>query len=150
MPPPPRSYPKIEMHQGKELPTGGNLTMEADREAVRDLEDAILDEYAKALIRREAKMQGKRVDLSYKPIRAGSMPTLGECLKTYGNERVNMVRHQLDSKGFQALAESLMGNTTLRRVRAQPPLHTAPAHSFHGSARAWLMVFDGVRALAAG
>ena len=111
-------YPKgMILDAQRMMPSGGDLTNPADREAIRMLEDNMIEVYGGTIIRK-ACAASPTVDLSGKMIRHIHIPELGRELAEHGVTTLDLSRNQLcDFQGGVALAEALKMSPMLQSLK---------------------------------
>ena len=103
------------------MPSGGALSNPKDKEAVRELEDKMIEAYGKRIAVSKCKVGGE-VDLSSKMMRAVHMDALGEALAKFLVVSLNLENNQLGPTGGAALADAMKGNTTLKSLKCAAAL----------------------------
>ena len=75
-----KQYNRVTVLGAKHMPSGGDLTNEADREAIRALEDQMLGAYGNVIVRKGCAAVGEsgNVHLAAKMLRAEHLPALSE------------------------------------------------------------------------
>ena len=118
-------YPKVKVLEEKYMPSGGDFSNPKDKEAVRALEDKMIEAYGNAIVVRKCK-QGESVDLTTKMIRAVHAKALGAAVDEHKVVSLNLYNNQLGDDGARAIAAVLKSNTTLTFLRCVPhaPPHT--------------------------
>ena len=109
-------YPKVKVVGAKYMPSGGDLTNPADREAITMLEDKMIEVYGESIIQKEC-AAGPKVDLSRKMIRPIHVPVLLQELFTHSVTELDLTNSQLGPQGGVAIAEGLKRNSTLRSLK---------------------------------
>ena len=109
-------YPQVNVEGAQYMPSSGKLTNPADGEAIRHIEDTIIEAYGRAIIWKACAVGGD-VQLAGKMIRAVHVPALGEALAAHGVTSLNLSQNQLDNDGAKALAHMLRSNSTLMSLK---------------------------------
>ena len=126
-------YPKVNVVEEKYMASGGDFSNPSDKEAVRALEDKMLEAYGNAIVVRKCK-QGETVDLNSKMLRAVHVKALGAAIDEHKVVELDLGYNQLGDDGARALAAVLKSNTTLTDLRCVPHAcchhqHDSPAVS---------------------
>jgi len=112
-------YSKVKVLGAQSMPCRGELTVEADREMIRALEDEMVDVYGAAIVEKvcRAERDGGVVDLSNKMLRASSVPSIARGLLRASMEHMiktlDLSSNQLGAEGAAALAPILAGGTLM-------------------------------------
>ena len=102
-------YKEVWVLGADAMPSGGDLTNEADREAIRALEDKMIGAYGNAIVRKECAAAGEEgmVNLGQKMIRAEHMSALCEAVAAHGVTKLDLNNNLLGDAGVEALAAAL-------------------------------------------
>jgi hypothetical protein len=115
-------YPAVRIPSQDTMPSGGDFTVESDKAIVMKIEDTMIEEYGKAIIRHKCAAAGDhKVDLSNKVIRAVHVPTLSEEVRRHGVVSVDLHQNQLRAEGGAALAKVLNEMASLATLKCALP-----------------------------
>ena len=108
-------YPKVEVLNETDMPSGGALSNPNDQALVKGLEDKMIDAYGTALVEVKCKALGRggRVDLSCKMLRPQHVGALFAAVERYQVTELYLHMNQLGAEGGALVAAALKTNTTL-------------------------------------
>ena len=107
-------YPKVEVYNEGQMPSGGALSNPNDKALVKGLEDKMIDAYGTALVEVKCKAAGgERVDLNSKMLRPQHVGALFAAVERYQVAELYLVANQLGAEGGALVAAALKTNTTL-------------------------------------
>ena len=111
-------YPKVEVVNEKDMPSGGALSNPNDKAVVQQLEDKMIEAYGKGMVVHKCKAGGE-VNLQSKMLRAVHVNALAQAADENSVTELNLWGNQLGVEGAARLAEALQSGklktvTTLR------------------------------------
>ena len=111
-------YKKVQVLGAEAMPSGGDLTNEADREAIRALEDQMIGAYGNAIVRKECAAPDEFgwVQLRGKMLRAEHLPALSEAVAAHGVRVLILDNNQLGPEAGAGLAEVLRSGGSLEEL----------------------------------
>ena len=114
-------YREVKVWGEEDMPTGGDLSNPADREAIKKLEDDMIDAYGHGVIAKEFKgaKEGGKVNLSSKMLRDAHVPTLFAAVDKSRVGTLELGRNQLGDEGAIAIAEHLKTDKHLKELHLQ-------------------------------
>ena len=110
-------YPKVEVLNAENMPSGGALSNPNDAALVKGREDKMIDAYGTAIVELKCKAaDGKEVQLGRKMLRPQHVGALFAAVERYRVAKLNLSYNQLGAEGGALVAEALKTNTTLTRL----------------------------------
>eukprot|EP00964_Phaeocystis_antarctica_P031500 scaffold17815_cov60-Phaeocystis_antarctica.AAC.1 len=107
-------YPKVEVIDECDMPSGGALSNPNDEALVTSLEDKMIETYGTALVELKCKAAGgEEVDLSAKMLRPVHVGALFAAVERYQVASLDLRYNQLGAAGGALVAAALKTNTTL-------------------------------------